>query len=74
VRDASLGIPQECEAHLIDAFFITKAHGIGVGLSICRSIAEAHGGRIEAVNNENCGVTFRLIRPQIDVAVSSPAV
>lgn len=64
VRDAGPGIQRGAEGRLFDAFFTTKAHGMGMGLSICRSIAEAHRGRIEAVNNDDRGATFRLILPQ----------
>lgn len=63
VRDAGPGIQRGSEGRLFDAFFTTKTHGMGMGLSICRSIAEAHSGRIEAFNNEDRGATFRLTLP-----------
>lgn len=64
VRDAGPGIQRGSEGRMFEAFFTTKAHGMGMGLSICRSIAETHSGRIEAFNNEDRGATFRLTLPQ----------
>jgi len=63
VRDAGPGIQQGAEGRLFDPFFTTKAHGMGIGLSICRSIAEAHSGRIEAFNTTEGGANFRLTLP-----------
>lgn len=63
IRDTGPGIRQASEAQLFSAFFTTKSHGMGMGLSICRSIAESHGGRIEAFNNEDAGATFRVTFP-----------
>lgn len=63
VTDLGPGIRPELQDRLFDAFFTTKSHGMGMGLSICRSIAEAHDGKIEAFNNENRGATFRIALP-----------
>ncbi|TSD86129.1 DUF4118 domain-containing protein [Mycobacterium sp. KBS0706] len=68
VRDAGPGIQRGAEGLLFDAFFTTKAHGMGMGLSICRSIAESHQGRIEAFNNDDRGATFRLTLPQSEIS------
>ncbi|MET0719151.1 MAG: ATP-binding protein, partial [Pseudoxanthomonas sp.] len=63
VADAGPGIPAERLAHLFDSFYTSKEHGMGLGLSIARSIVEKHGGRIVAQNNRDKGATFRLLLP-----------
>jgi PAS domain S-box-containing protein len=65
VRDCGTGIDPENANRLFDAFFSTKPQGMGMGLSICRSIIERHGGTIEAANNAGHGVTFRCLLPPI---------
>jgi signal transduction histidine kinase len=63
VRDARIGIDPLHMKHLFNAFFTTKADGMGMGLSICRSIIGAHGGRIWASNNTGSGMTFQIALP-----------
>ena len=60
VQDRGTGIPPERLDQIFDAFFTTKASGLGLGLAICRSIVNAHGGRLWAVNNPFGGATFHL--------------
>ena len=63
VTDCGLGIPAENADLLFDAFFTTKSSGMGMGLSICRSIIEAHGGRLWATANLPHGATFQFTLP-----------
>jgi len=68
VADTGAGIPIERLEHLFDSFYTSKAHGMGLGLSIARSIVEAHGGRIRAENNRGGGATFRATFPPFEEA------
>ena len=62
VEDTGPGIRADALPQLFDGFFTTKEAGMGIGLAICRSIIESHGGRIEAANREDHrGARFRII-------------
>jgi two-component system, LuxR family, sensor kinase FixL len=63
VRDSGVGIEPEVIENLFNAFFTTKPNGMGMGLSISRSIIEAHGGRIWATRNPGAGATFQFTLP-----------
>jgi signal transduction histidine kinase len=60
VQDLGTGIDPEIEDKLFSPFLTTKPNGMGMGLSICRSIIEAHGGRVWASRNRGPGTTFHF--------------
>jgi C4-dicarboxylate-specific signal transduction histidine kinase len=63
VRDSGRGVPDGDIERLFDPFYTTKPHGLGMGLSISRSIVQAHGGRLWAAANEERGITFEVLLP-----------
>jgi PAS domain S-box-containing protein len=64
VEDRGIGLTETVRKSLYQPFFTTKPEGMGLGLSICQTIVEEHGGKIEALNNEHGGATFRLRFPR----------
>ena len=63
VRDYGVGIPEETRERLFEQFFTTKSKGLGMGLSIVRSIVESHGGTIAAENADGEGARFQFTLP-----------
>jgi signal transduction histidine kinase len=63
VSDTGVGLPAEQADQIFRAFFTTKAHGTGMGLSISRSIVESHNGRLWAADNGSRGASFHFILP-----------
>ena len=68
VSDTGVGLPPQQADKIFEAFFTTKAHGIGMGLRISRSIVESHGGRLWAAANSSCGASFYFTLPIAVVA------
>jgi PAS domain S-box-containing protein len=71
VRDSGPGINPEHIEHVFDAFYTTKPSGVGMGLSICRSIIEAHSGRLWADANEPGGAAFQFTLPGAEGLMNS---
>jgi C4-dicarboxylate-specific signal transduction histidine kinase len=72
VKDAGHGIASEVLSRLFQSFVTTRRDGLGLGLSLSRTIMESHGGRITAENNPHRGATFRCVLPTLsEAAVAS---
>jgi signal transduction histidine kinase len=63
VKDSGVGIDPETEKKLFEAFHTTKSDGMGIGLSVSRSIIERHQGRLWATRNDGAGATFLFSIP-----------
>src|SRR5208282_1764253 len=61
VIDAGTGVAKEMAGKIFDSFFTTKENGLGLGLPICRSIIESHGGHLSAAANPDRGMTFEFV-------------
>jgi len=72
VRDSGPGVDPEHLNRIFEAFYTTKARGIGMGLSICRAIIDAHGGRLWADANEPRGSLFQFTLPAIRNRLTIP--
>jgi len=67
VHDVGSGLPDDPD-QLFDAFYTTKPEGMGMGLSICRTILEAHGGQLQAWQNRPKGAVFGFCLPAAEKA------
>jgi len=63
VTDCGCGIPLDKRAEIFDPFFTTKKEGTGLGLPIAKKIIDAHGGKLEIVDNQHTGLSFRITIP-----------
>jgi signal transduction histidine kinase len=70
LRDAGIGVSPENLGRLFEAFYTTKSHGLGMGLRICRSIVQEHGGQLSAMRNAGHGTTFQFVLPAWSPPVS----
>jgi C4-dicarboxylate-specific signal transduction histidine kinase len=71
VEDSGSGFDAAAAEHMFEPFFTTKSEGTGVGLSICRSIVEAHGGVLFATRKESQGSVFQFTVPLISQPIST---
>lgn len=72
ISDSGVGLPPQQTDQIFQAFFTTKPHGIGMGLSICRSIVESHSGRVWATGNVPRGASFHVLFPTNVAAATLP--
>jgi len=68
VEDSGTGIDPKDVERIFDSFFTTKAEGMGIGLSLCRSIIEAHNGRLWVSSSGDRGSVFNILLPAIKTA------
>ena len=61
VVDEGIGIPEGKEEQVFEPFYTSKRQGLGLGLTICRTIIAAHGGALWAANNPDRGATFHIV-------------
>jgi C4-dicarboxylate-specific signal transduction histidine kinase len=73
VEDSGTGLDPEASVKIYDAFYTTKPSGMGMGLSICRSILQAHDGRLWATANHGAGTTFHFALPKEQDVNAEPA-
>ena len=67
VENSGAGIDPKITGRIFDAFYTTKSHGMGIGLAICRSIIEAHGGGISASPGNPNGCIFQVVLPTYEL-------
>jgi signal transduction histidine kinase len=70
VGDNGIGFEPDGASRIFEAFYTTKSDGMGIGLSVCRSIVESHGGRLWSQPNEGPGVTMYFSVPQTSTEVA----
>ncbi|MCP3397119.1 PAS domain S-box protein [Bradyrhizobium sp. CCGB20] len=69
VTDCGVGIAEDDRVRILDPFFTTKSTGLGMGLAICRSIIEAHGGHLSIVRKKEPGATFQFALPVVHLPI-----
>ena len=73
ITDSGTGIATEPIDEVFQPFVTSKRNGLGLGLAICRSIVDAHGGRMWAVNNRERGATFHVLLPEGAAGAAAPS-
>jgi len=73
IADGGTGITAEPIDAVFEPFVTSKRNGLGLGLAICRSIVDAHGGRMWAVNNAGTGATFHVLLPVVPAVTDTLA-
>ena len=68
VSDHGPGVAERDLQRIFEPFYTTKAHGLGMGLAIARSLVESHGGRLRVENNKNDGATFTFTIPAVEAS------
>jgi len=63
VRDSGIGISPKDKERIFDPFFTTKPAGMGLGLAICRTVVENHGGKLRLAESDSRGSTFEIVMP-----------
>jgi signal transduction histidine kinase len=74
VRDSGPGIDAEHFERVFETFYTTKSSGVGMGLSICRSIIDAHGGRLWTDANDPRGAVFQFTLPSLGNELTNSAI
>jgi signal transduction histidine kinase len=69
VQDSGTGLKEDEINRLFEAFYSTKPSGLGMGLAICRTIVDSHGGRLWATSNPGPGTTFHFILPAAEAGI-----
>jgi two-component system, LuxR family, sensor kinase FixL len=72
VADSRSGIPPECLPRIFEPFFTTRAEGMGLGLTVCRTIISGHRGALWAENNLDHGASFHFVVPGSETSESEP--
>ena len=71
VKDCGAGIPSAEQGRVFEPFYTTKAHGLGLGLTICLTIIEAHGGDLTLVNDAATGAVARITLPAQEMLIAA---
>jgi signal transduction histidine kinase len=66
VTDNGPGVPADLRARIFEPFFTTRREGMGLGLTVCRTIIRVHRGRLWAENNADGGASFHFVLPQAE--------